>query len=291
MDRAARPEEVIRQLSPAGRRPRISPLLGALLVAGIVGAAVPRAVVAQASAPPPPVGRVPLPELPPLDLVDVPTAGMLERGTYEVEMSNFHEGGLIVRLRLGISNALQIGAAYGGVGVIGATRPDWYPRPELHLKVRLMDEDTGRPALAVGFDSQGIGSYTAGDFDRYEVKAKGIFLVASKSFRLMDGFGLHAGLGYNPLEGKARRTTPDIYAGADVSLRPGFGLVVEYDVALNDDDQEYFRIERDRGFLNAGASVELADGLELMIHLRDILERTRTARQSRELRVAYRKSF
>ena len=245
---------------------------------------------AQVSAPPP-IDVVPLPELPPVDLVDAPTAGMLDRATYDIDARTFYDGGMIIRIRLGISDQLQLGASYGGTGILGSNRPGWYSRPELQVKVRLVDETLTVPAVAIGFDSQGLGADEPDADSRYELRGIGFYAVASKSFQGMHGFGLHAGMTYNPMEAGAEDASADLFLGSDLVLRPGLSVMMEYDAAMDEDPVLTSSDEKNRGYLNVGCSIRLAEGIEIMLNVRDILSRTQVAQQSREFRVRCRRTF
>ena len=87
--------------------------------------------------------------------------------------------------------------------------------PEFHLKYRVFEETESRPAFLVGIDTQGFGPYleyakqsVSGDpgensneeISRYEQKAWGIYIVASKNWDLLGNLGLHIGLNKNTWE-------------------------------------------------------------------------------------------
>ena len=52
-------------------------------------------------------------------LVDNPTAGLVDKGRFAVDMRMFPDGGLVGQLHAGIMRRLTIGLSYGGEGVIG----------------------------------------------------------------------------------------------------------------------------------------------------------------------------
>lgn len=258
-------------------------VLGGLLVGG--------AAFGQAQAPPAPGNRVPLPQLPPLGLVDMPTAGILERSTYEAELRAFDQGGVILRMRLGVSDHFQVGVSYGGRRILGEGSPEWYERPELQAKLRLVDETVRSPALAIGVESQGVGPYSE-SAERYQFKAPGLFMVLSKSYAFLSGFGLHGGVTYNPLEGSEDRGRPDLFVGVDVSLREGVYFLAEYDAAFDDHDSDVFPLRHGgRGYLNVGLGAEFSEGQGVSLEFRDLLGRALGAEASRELRINVRGSL
>ena len=71
---------------------------------------------------------------PPTDLISVPTAGTLMRGSFSMDMRIQDEGGLILGLSAGITDRFQFGMSFGSPNLIGDDSLDWYPRPEAKLK-------------------------------------------------------------------------------------------------------------------------------------------------------------
>ena len=115
-------------------------------------------------------------------LIDQPTAGSLEKGEYGFDVRLFPGGGALSSLRAGLFDRFMIGISYGGVNIIGRGRPDWNQLPGVLIKYRLFEE-TDLPAVSIGFDSQGYGAW-ADERERNEIKAKGIYAVASKNFSM-----------------------------------------------------------------------------------------------------------
>ena len=67
-------------------------------------------------------------------LMDCPTAGMLPRGTFDLDMRTFPVGGLQSSIDIGLMDRFSIGLAYGGSRILSNSTPDWNPRMEFHLK-------------------------------------------------------------------------------------------------------------------------------------------------------------
>ena len=103
-------------------------------------------------------------------LVDMPTAGILEKGFVDFSSDIMHDGILIAYLNVGVFENLSFGLSYGGGNIIGTGKVDWYKLPGVNLRVRLFNESTTFPALALGFDSQGKGEY----FDQEKRFAKSV---------------------------------------------------------------------------------------------------------------------
>ena len=102
-------------------------------------------------------------------LIDMPTAGILQKGYVGVTSDVLPEGVLIERLEVGVFDNISFGISYGGANLIGAGTPKWYKYPGVNIRFRAINESVGFPAVTFGFDSQGKGVY----FDstsRYAIK-------------------------------------------------------------------------------------------------------------------------
>ena len=78
---------------------------------------------------------------PPTDLITIPTAGTLMRGSFSMDMRIQAGGGLIMGLRTGISDRFQFGLSFGSSNLIGDDSLVWYPRPEANIKYLLLGQD------------------------------------------------------------------------------------------------------------------------------------------------------
>jgi len=94
------------------------------------------------------------------DLIDIPTAKILEKNHYQIEFRFYQEGGLLVRATTGLTENFTIGASYGGKGVIGQETPVGNPQPAFSLKYKLGEQGKDLPFFwVVGYDGQGYGKY------------------------------------------------------------------------------------------------------------------------------------
>ena len=139
---------------------------------------------------------------PPLSLITIPTSGVLPYATYSIEGLLIDNGGIVPRLSIGITKHLTLGFSWGIHNLIGDQRISFNKDyPEYHFKYRIWNEDLLKPAIVIGFDSQGRGQYrnilnvdTDEQFSRYEQKSFGYYIVASKNYVLMGNLGLHVGI-------------------------------------------------------------------------------------------------
>lgn len=227
---------------------------------------------------------------PPRRLIDAPTAGTLQKGTFDTELRAYPDGGMLGILQIGLSDRWTIGLGYGGTNIIASRDPEWNPRMNFLTKLQLIDETLALPAVAVGFEEQGFGRWVD-SLDRYQNKGKGFYAVASKGYRMGTVIStIHAGLNLSP---DANDDDNDINAffGADLRFPNNFGLAVDYDLAL-DDDRTPLALGRGYGYLNVGARWMVLNRIFMEINLKDLFS-NRRGRDAigRELRIIYVEGF
>jgi len=220
----------------------------------------------------------------PRKLVDCPTAGLLPKGSFDLEIRAYSGGGLLAQASVGLTDRLAMGLSFGGGNIIGAGRINWNPRPEAQIKYRLFEESPIWPAVAIGFDSQGYGSYSDG-LDRYEIKSKGVYGVLSKNYHLWGRpLGLHLGTNYS-FEKKDGDDDLSFFLGLDKSLNEELSLVAEYDMALNDDRQNGV-FGTGRGYFNMGLRWNIERRFFFELDIRNLTDNIENLSAfSRELRI------
>ena len=202
----------------------------------------------------------------PLKIVDFPTAGLPEKGQYGVDLDLYSDGGLLAGLEVGFFSFLSFGISYGGIGFIGTGDMDMNPRPEVNARVRILNEDIVMPAIAVGFDSQGYGRFYD-DAERYLVKSRGLYAVASKNWDLAGPFSLHGGVSYS-FEDSGDRD-PTVFLGAIKTFANLVEFSAEFDVAANDNEGSADIVES-RPYVNASIAWYVHDNFSLALDFRDI---------------------
>jgi len=177
---------------------------------------------------------------------------------------------MLSEIDIGLFNRFEMGVSYGGMNVIGAGDIDWYPRVEIQAKYRLIDENVGFPAIALGYSSQGYGEYSS-SLERYAVKSKGFYGVLSKNYALFEGLGLHAGYAIS-LEGKEEdEGEPDFFLGATLSFNPDLMIMAEYDLPISNDSIAE-SLDEGNGYFNIGVRVRLMDQIYIEVDLRNLNE-------------------
>ena len=228
---------------------------------------------------------------PPTDLITIPTAGTLNRGSFAMDMRFQDEGGLILGLSAGITDRFQFGMSFGSPNLIGDDFLKWYPRPEAKLKYLVLDEEMSIPGLSIGLNTQGYGNYDSSDsLLRYDVKGLGIYAAASKNWlTLIGNTGLHAGINYNFLEIADGDRDPNVFFGVDFEFNPEFSLLIEYNAALNENDNEISDINiSNGGYLNAAIRWSFVESLYIELNFNNLLLKNHDVDYfRREIKITY----
>lgn len=204
-------------------------------------------------------------DIEPRTLVDMNTAGILQRGMFAIEAEQLPQGVFILKMDVGVFNQFNFGISYGAANFIGKGEMKFYKYPGVNVKFRIFDEEPSVPAMVLGFDSQGKGEYID-SIRRFEIKSPGFFLVASKNFSIMGLMSLHGSLNYS-LETSDQDKNLNIIIGVEKTIGSQVSVVAEYDFGLNDDEN---KVGRGRGYLNAGVRWSIGKGLTIGFDFRNL---------------------
>jgi len=232
------------------------------------------------------------PPVQPRTLIDCPTAGLLARGSFDVDLRLFPGGGALGGISVGLTDRLLLGVSYGGEKIISDEKAEWFPQPGVSVKYRLIEENFALPALAVGFDSQGYGSYVENDsLARYEVKSKGFYWVVSKNYKILGTpMGLHLGANYS-LEDDDGDDEPSVFLGLDKSFNEEFEIILEYDFAFND-NKKLSSFGKGNGYLDAGFRWSFGNRLNIEFDFMNLAgNREHVEYLSRQVRIVYLEYF
>ena len=228
---------------------------------------------------------------PPTNLVSVPSAGTLVRGSYAMQMRVQKNGGLTSSLSVGITDRFQFGLSFGSANLIGDDSLEWYPRPEANLKYRLIDETTSMPGLSIGLDTQGQGQFNEADtLMRYDVKAMGIYAAASKNWVTpLGNLGLHMGTNYNFTEVNDGDKDINYFFGFDIEFNPELSILLEYNAALNENDMTAKTMSISKGgYLNAAIRWTFVERLHIEMDFNNLLfDNDKVDYFNRELKITY----
>ncbi len=218
-------------------------------------------------------------------LIDIQTAGVLEKGYVGVGIDVMPKGVVISEIEVGVFDNFSIGISYGGANIIGTGSIDFYKLPGVYIKGRIIDESEEMPAIALGFNSQGKGEFLS-RLNRYEIKSPGFFLTSSKNFELFGYISIHAMLNYT-LERDDKDKDLNFALGLEKTIGGNVSLYAEYDFALNDNNP--LSLGAGKGYLNFGARWSVTDGFTIGLDLRDLLsnQKINTFSADRALFVEY----
>ncbi|HEY7750699.1 MAG TPA: hypothetical protein VH917_00285 [Ignavibacteriaceae bacterium] len=221
-------------------------------------------------------------------LIDMPTAGILNKGFVGVNTELLAGGVMILSLEAGIFENVSIGISYGGSNLIGSGDVDWYNLPGVQLRARLLNETVLIPAITLGFDSQGKGAYDD-SLNRYQIKSPGFFGAVSKNFEFLGYFSLHGTVNYS-LEQDDGENFINLKFGAEKTLGSSFSIIAEYDMSLNDNSGDY---GGNKGYLNMGIRWAIGAGFTFGFDLRDLLSNKSWSTNSadRSIKIEYLQSI
>ena len=202
----------------------------------------------------------------PRQVIDSPTAGLLKRGAFGMDVDFFQEGGVGVALSAGALDRLNFGLSYGGTQILGHEKVTMQKLPGINIKYRFIDESTFLPAIAIGFDTQGKESYIDST-ERFTIKSKGLFVAASKNYKFFGNLSLHGGVNKSMETGDGDKDL-DVFVGAEKSFGPDISFLFEYDFGFNDNAPS--SVGKGRGYMNAGMRWSFGNGFTLGFDLKNL---------------------
>ena len=231
-------------------------------------------------------------DIAPRKLVDMPTAGTLPRGHYDIGMRVFYNGGGLGYIDIGLSSRFMMGISYGAEGVFSNAEPNWNDRLGFSLKFRLVDELEYFPAITIGYTDQGYGPWNDST-KRYVFKSRGFYGVVSRSFYFYKWTaGWHGGVNYCMEDDAYEDDNFDAFLGFDATFNYNMAFLVEYDFAINDNKSQPSLSGKGRGYLNFSIKWLFTDNLEIELIGKDLLVNRREADTfAREIRLTYIDSF
>jgi hypothetical protein len=224
----------------------------------------------------------------PIYIIDTPTAGLLAHGEYHIQGRIGQESSVLLAFRVGIKGVMHLGVAYGMQRVFERADVEFNDRVGLLVRVRLIQEGEG-PALALGFNSQGEGTWDESQ-ERYERKSLGFYGVLSKNWKVVGTqFSLHGGANWSTETTDEK--SADIFAGVDWEPIHHFSLLMDWNAGLNDKDQDGM-YGGGRTYLDAAAKLTYGENLSMMLIFRDLTGNYEpNPHVWREFEIAYQNTF
>ena len=220
----------------------------------------------------------------PIYLIDSPTAGLLGHAEYHVQGRLGPESAILMDLRVGVRNRVHLGVSFGMQEVFSYEKISVNDQVGFQIRLRLIEEQE-RPALAIGFNSQGTGTYIEDD-ERYERKSKGFYAVISRNWSTPGGqLSLHGGVNYS-LENQDQDSA-NMFGAVDLEVIPGLEFILDLDAALNDNKDDT-RFGGGGIYLDGAIRVTYGENLAMMLIFRDLTQNFRPERRiGREFEVAF----
>jgi hypothetical protein len=191
----------------------------------------------------------------PTYVIDTPTTGMLDYGSYDLNFRLFSGGGILTRMDFGVFRMVNLGLGWEVQKAIGSDNVSSSDKisaspPALYVKVRPFEGGIVLPALVIGYDGQGY--FYDKDKAEFSQKEKGIFVAIGREL-LFPGFNLT--IGGNIADFKNNSVTG--FANLLINLEDKFNFLAEYDNIQNDISQNRLNIGF-RFFVNKDLSIDLA---------------------------------
>ena len=192
--------------------------------------------------------------LPDVEMLDIPTAGILDYYGFMMKTRFYSGGGVLGSLNFGVLERLNMGAAMTVDKLIGSAAGIKMHRPEIQVKFRFFDGGYYLPAAAIGYDSQGY--YYDSAAKKYLEKGKGLYVVGSKEIGVSN-MVLHGGFNVSDFDNNMYFG----FIGANYTLEDKLAFILEYDNLFHSDDPAR---------LNAGTRIYITPYFQLDIGLREI---------------------
>ena len=219
-----------------------------------------------------------------LMLIDCPTSGTLDRGSFLTALDSYNDGGILATIQVGISDRIMFGISYGGTNIIGTGPVEWNPQIGVNGRYRIIDETVSIPAFSIGYEGQGRGVFVD-SLDRYLEKSKGLYIAGSKSFQFLGFLAIHGGLNYS-FEREDNDKDLNGFLGLEKGINDELAIFAEYDLAFNDNAPKSFG--KEKGYLNIGAKLSFQGKLHINFVWKNILKNNNTRPySSREIRLSY----
>jgi hypothetical protein len=112
------------------------------------------------------------------NIIDAPTAAVLEYGGYSSQTRFYSHGGILEYASFGVYPRLNLGASLAINGLVGNDTMVRARPPEVQVKCRFYDGDRYLPALGVWFDGQGF-DYSSIE-KKFHDRQRGFYVVATE---------------------------------------------------------------------------------------------------------------
>lgn len=171
-------------------------------------------------------------QTPDSDVIDAPTAAVLDDHAYSTRSRFYSAGGILEYLSFGVYPGVNLGASAAVDGFIGDEKNVRMRAPTAQAKWRFYEGDETLPALALGYDGQGY-RYNSAD-RRFNQRQRGFYVVATQELGV-PGFELHPSFNISDFNSNA------VFGSLPLTLniRGRAALLVEWDNIANWSDSRF----------------------------------------------------
>lgn len=166
------------------------------------------------------------------DIIDAPTAAVLDDHAYSTRSRFYSAGGILEYLSFGVYPGVNLGASAAVDGFIGDEKNVRMRAPTAQVKWRFFEGDQALPSMAMGYDGQGY-RYNSGD-RRFNQRQRGFYLVGTKELGI-PGFEFHPSFNISDFDSNAIFGTLPI----TLNIRDKAELLLEWDNIANWSDSRF----------------------------------------------------
>ncbi|MFH1540351.1 MAG: hypothetical protein ABID79_00620 [Elusimicrobiota bacterium] len=200
----------------------------------------------------------------PLSIIDVPTAEVVEYSNYDLSFRLYGMGGVLSKMNFGVFKPINIGISLDVDKLIGFGNQEIDTRPPAILfKIQIFRGGLKLPAISIGYDGQGYGTYSSSDTEKYQYREKGIYIVLTREYLIP---GLEISFGSNIFD--FDKDSAYGFIGTNFSIENRVLLLAECD--------NIKKAAQNRA--NLGMKLFVADNLDVEIAGRNLFKGTQSER-------------
>ncbi len=196
-------------------------------------------------------------------IIDIPTAEVIEYSNYDLSFRMHGAGGILSKMTFGVFKPINIGISWDVDKLIGtgSEKIDTQP-PAILFKARVFAGGLKLPAISLGYDGQGYGTYD-GDTDKYQYREKGIYLTLTREY-FVPGLEMSFGGNIYDFDGDG------VYGflGATFGIENKLLFLTEYDNIKSMPDNR----------ANIGIKLFITDNVDVSVAGRNLFKGTRSER-------------
>jgi len=215
----------------------------------------------------------------PQDLIDDPTAYILERGTFSLNFRMYEGGGILTKVGLGFTDNIMLGVPIDVRNAIGRGDSKCeFPIPVCG-KIKIIDERDAIPTISIGFDPYNFSQYgKSGD----EIRPL-LYISFTKSGSFVE-FPIYWVFGVdNDLENfKYENACP--FGGVSIYLNKDLSIMGEAEKIYKGNDKK-------ETIVNAGIRYIISPGLHIEVDFKEVVGIDKSPDPIRSIRIGYNSKF